>query len=469
MNNKTYSKREKQMYLAGLSGQNILYGIITSTLAYYMQFTILIPAFWVGIIISTARIFDAVKDPFIGIFMNKKPERIKKYLQIFPIPTAVLTVLCFVNGIYNEKNPDFLIIIFAFVTYILWELLFTFTDIPINAYPTLITNSESDRNALLALRPVGAIVCSLCTLIVQPVSFALSGVMGSNSKSEQKAFICTVLVLSILGACLFQMTTVKSKQFIELKTENDKNQFRYFIKNPILKKILLSGILGSLRSMLGVVMTPLVNYYFASKNPVLSLFYTVVLGAGSFIGMIVSMCAAPRLSALYGNRNVYVFANIINIFPNVFLFVFYMFSKEKMTDIPSLLFMFVCLVISGICLSVSSTVQTFLINDAVDYEAKRSGKRPVALFFSCQTFLVKIAMGISSLAASMGYSFIGFSSEQANHINLFISGGGIPRLNHEFEPLMTMLFFLATIPAAIGSGACVTPFIKHKSVRKKEI
>lgn len=83
MNNKTYSKREKQMYLAGLSGQNILYGIITSTLAYYMQFTILIPAFWVGIIISTARIFDAVKDPFIGIFMNKKPARIKNIFKFF--------------------------------------------------------------------------------------------------------------------------------------------------------------------------------------------------------------------------------------------------------------------------------------------------------------------------------------------------------------------------------------------------
>ena len=44
----TYTKREKFRYLLGLSGQNIIYGTVTSVLAYYLQFTILIPAVWVG-------------------------------------------------------------------------------------------------------------------------------------------------------------------------------------------------------------------------------------------------------------------------------------------------------------------------------------------------------------------------------------------------------------------------------------
>lgn len=46
----TYTKREKFRYLLGLSGQNIIYGTVTSVLAYYLQFTILIPAVWVGLI-----------------------------------------------------------------------------------------------------------------------------------------------------------------------------------------------------------------------------------------------------------------------------------------------------------------------------------------------------------------------------------------------------------------------------------
>ena len=50
----TYSKKEKNMYLIGMAGQNCIYSIISSVLAYYMQFTILIPAATVSIIMTIA-------------------------------------------------------------------------------------------------------------------------------------------------------------------------------------------------------------------------------------------------------------------------------------------------------------------------------------------------------------------------------------------------------------------------------
>ena len=41
---KTKLHNEKTRYLLGLSGQNILYALVSSCFAYYLQFTILIPA-----------------------------------------------------------------------------------------------------------------------------------------------------------------------------------------------------------------------------------------------------------------------------------------------------------------------------------------------------------------------------------------------------------------------------------------
>ena len=92
---KTKLHNEKTRYLLGLSGQNILYALVSSCFAYYLQFTILIPAFWLGIILSSAKIFDAVKDPFIGAFINKSKWPLANYLWYLPLPTAVITVLCF--------------------------------------------------------------------------------------------------------------------------------------------------------------------------------------------------------------------------------------------------------------------------------------------------------------------------------------------------------------------------------------
>lgn len=466
-NHPTYSHTEKIFYLLGLSGQNILYGIITSSLAYYLQFTLLIPVFWCGIILSVSRIFDAVKDPFIGAWMSgRKQGRLRPYLLCLPIPTAFATVLCFANGIYNTENglnlKNACIIASAFVAYIVWEILFTMGDIPITGYPSVMTRNETDRTKLLSLRPVGTIACSVCTLLVQPIAFAVSASLGGTTQDEQKGFLFTVAGLSILGGLLFQLTAIKSKERVYASAEKMQNQFSYFMTNPILRKMTISGILGSLKSMPGTALTPLVNYYFASKNPALSLLYMILLGGGSFVGMLVSMVIVPKLTLKFSNKKIFISSNLCNIFPNLFLFGVYLLFPQTMTNTLPLILLFILMSVSGICSSVSQTVQTLLISDAVDYEEQRSGTRPDALFFSCQTFIIKIGAGISSLTASAGYGIIHFSSEQTAQLNQFIANGGIPRLEPAYTSLMTLLFFLITIPTAIGSALSILPFIKKK-------
>ena len=457
----TYTKKEKNRYLLGLSGQNIIYGIITSSLAYYLQFTILIPALWVGIILSISRIFDAMKDPFIGAMINKSSRQFKDYLVAVPIPTAILTILCFSNGVYSPNNTGIhnaFIIFAAFGFYIIWEIVFTIGDIPINGYPSVLTNNERDRTKLLSLRPVGSMACSLSTLAVQPIAFKLSASWGGTAADERNAFLITVIIFSVLGGILFQFTAVGSTQ--KVLNKNDTKSFKYLITNPLLRKISISGIFGSLKSMNGVILSPLVTYYFASKNPTFSLLYTVLWGMGSFIGLIVSMAAVPKLTAKIGTERLYVTVNLLNIIPNVLLFILFINYPTNMTDIPQTIIMFILTLMIGSCISISATVQTLIISEAVDLEEKLSDERPTALFFSMQTFIVKIGAGISSLAAGLSYAIIKFSSAETEELNTYIASGGIPRLNDKYSTLMMVLFFLYTIPVAISSLLAAIPFIK---------
>ena len=459
----TYTKKERNRYLIGLSGQNIIYGVISSSLAYFLQFTILIPAIWVGIILSVSRIFDAVKDPFIGAFISRGKRRFKDYLIALPVPTAILTILCFTNGVYSPSNgsaKNYIIIVFAFVFYILWEIVFTFGDIPITGFPALVTNSEKDRTKLLSLRPIGSMASSISAIAVQPIAFALSAALGGSSNDERNAFLITVAAFSIIGGAMFQFTAIGTRERVSAKSDSEANQFRYFLTNPILKRITLSGILGSLKSMTGVILTPLVTYYFASKDPTLSLFYTFLWGAGSFIGLIVSMLFVPKLTARFSNDKVFIWVNLLNIVPNVLLFLLYLSYPKNMVDTAQVIIMFLLTLVIGSCTSVSSTVQTLIISDAVELEHKLSGNRPTALFFSVQTFIIKIGAGISSLAASAGYAIIHFSSENVAALNDYVANGGIPRLDDEYSLFMTALFFLFTIPVAVSSFLAALPFLK---------
>ena len=459
----TYTKKEKFRYLLGLSGQNIIYGTVTSVLAYYLQFTILIPAVWVGLILSVARIFDAVKDPFIGAMISRGKHKLKDYLIAVPIPTAILTILCFSNGIYSAENSmpkNILIVLSAFVFYIIWEVVFTIGDIPITAYPSVLTSDEGDRTKVLSLRPIGGMASGISTLAVQPIAFALSAVFGGSAVDERNAFLITVAAFSIIGGALFQFTAIGSVERVSAERSENSGQLRYFITNPLLRKISISGFLGSLKAMTGVILTPLVTYYFASKNPQMSLIYTALFGVGSIVGLVISAAAVPSLSKKYGTKRLFAAVNLINIFPNLLLFALYIKYPQNMTDIPQTVAMFVLTLIIGSCVSISSTVQTLIISQAVDLEEKISGNRPDALFFSAHTFIVKIGTGLSSLAASIGYAVVKFSSSETAALNDFIANGGIPRLDGRYSNLMTLLFMLYTLPVALSSLLSAIPFIR---------
>ena len=457
----SYTKKERNFYLLGLAGQNLLYGTVTSCLAYYLQFTLLIPAALVGVIVSVSRIFDAVKDPIMGAALSRSRRQFRDWLRIVPIPTGVLTVLCFTNGIWSDDNSGMknaLIASSAFVCFLLWETLFTLGDIPLTGYPSLMTENETDRNKLLSLRPVGALASSISSLVVQPLTFSLAGILGGTAIAERNAFFLVVLAVAVIGGALFQLTGMKTKQRILTEPEHGATVFRYFKTNPLLRKILISGILGSLRSMPGVILTPLVTYYFANKNAGLTLLYTVLFGAGNFLGMLASMVLVPKLTKKHGTVKVFVGSNLLTVLPNVLLFGLYLCRPQSMTDPLPLTLMVLLTLCTGGGISLSTTVQPLMIGEAVDLEYQLSGNRPTALFFSAQTFIVKIGTGFSSLVASLAYSLIHFSSVDTAELNAFILGGGVPRLEGGYSSFLGTLFFLYAVPTAIGAISAALPF-----------
>ena len=106
-NVKTYTKKELAGYLTGLAGQNIIYNIIATGLAFYFQSVIFLPAIACSLIFALARVWDAINDPMMGTIVDKthtKWGKCKPYLLFVPAVIMVTTILPFVNGMYAEPN-----------------------------------------------------------------------------------------------------------------------------------------------------------------------------------------------------------------------------------------------------------------------------------------------------------------------------------------------------------------------------
>ncbi len=106
-NIKTYSKKELAGYLTGLAGQNIIYNIIATGLAFYFQSVIFLPAIACSLIFALARVWDAINDPMMGTIVDKthtKWGKCKPYLLFVPVIIMVTTILPFINNMYAEPN-----------------------------------------------------------------------------------------------------------------------------------------------------------------------------------------------------------------------------------------------------------------------------------------------------------------------------------------------------------------------------
>ena len=106
-----------------------------------------------------------------------------------------------------------------------------------------------------------------------------------------------------------------------------------------------------------------------------------------------------------------------------------------------------------------NVLQSVMIADCVDYEEYNNGIRPDGVFFSGQSFITKLSAGIASLISGAVYAFVGFSDKNVALLNNALVDGHIFR--SEFGSYAAAMFFLISIPPAIGMALAAIPTFKY--------
>ena len=467
---KTYTPKERNIYLISMWGQNVVYNVIAACLAYYLQFTILIPAMTVSLIMTFARVWDAFNDPMMGTIVDRTRTKIGKcrpYLIAIPLPIFIITVLCFTSfGFYGQGTPaqDKQIVAWAAITYILFGMIYTIGDIPLWSITALMTESDKDRNKLLSVaRIAGGIGAGIVLLAMQPLALGLgenlADTVGSSALGEKYGFLIAAAIFTFIGCGTFKLCGffVKERIPASKKKYTLKDNFTIAIKNRPFRQIVLSGILGSTKTLLAIAAMPLVTYYFASKNPMQAMLFMALLGGGMFIGMFVGMAITPKLLTKFSKKKVYNYSNLVGVIPYLLLFVMYLIAPQNLTSWYALIPCFFLFAICGASTGITTVMQSLMIADSIDYEEYKNGTRPDGVFFSGQSFVTKLCAGIATIISGLAYSIVHFSDARVSELNAFIAAGGVPRTEVQYSKFMMILFFIVSIPPAIGCILTVIP------------
>lgn len=476
----TYTSKERNLYLVGMFGQNMIYNIIATGLYFYFQSVICLPALALGIIFAVARVWDAINDPMMGSIVdrtNSKWGKCRPYLLFSPPIICLVTCLTFVNGSYaNAKSAGnntamILIVAWAAISYILWGMSYTAGDVPLWGIISRMSENEKDRASLISLsRIIASIGAAIVVVSIIAVSQAVNMAIGLT-QNAQKGFVLVAIFMAIVSSILFECAGLGTKERVPVSEEKKslKDSFALMWTCKPFRRLMISGILRSpLQLMMIVVMTLFTFYYCdgdlttAFTNPK-KLIIVIIVGGGYFVGQFVAMAVVPMLIKKIDVKKLYNLSALSAV-PTALLFVVYLIDPTGLTKMHWVVIDGILLLGSGMGFGVVNVCQSIMISDCIDYEEYHTGYRPDGVFFSGQSFITKFSAGIASIISGAVYSIVGYSDQNADHVNKALAAGA--NFAKDFAPYSNAMWFLLTIPPAIGLAIAVIPTIKYEITKE---
>ena len=147
-NRKYVPKKEFITYSVSALGQGMIYAIMSSYISDFYLNVLRVTPIFVLLLMFLARIWDAINDPLMGMIMDAhepKHGKMLTYIIATPIPIALLTLSLF----YAPDISMTAKMIYASVTYVLWGMIYTMSDVPFWSLPNAMTPNPSERGSIL--------------------------------------------------------------------------------------------------------------------------------------------------------------------------------------------------------------------------------------------------------------------------------------------------------------------------------
>ncbi|QWC00196.1 glycoside-pentoside-hexuronide (GPH):cation symporter [Mycoplasmatota bacterium] len=386
------TKMEKASYGSWFFGQNIIYMVVTSYLAIFLTDEVGILEAVVGTLFLVARIWDAINDPILGGVVDKyqpKKGKFMPWINAVTIFLPIITIFLF----WNFNGNGTFNIVYAYLSYIIWGMLYTISDVPIFALATTMTEKTYERTKLIAIGRLAAGVASMLIGLIAPVMIVEMGY--------------TLMVVIFMGISLLVMIPLRFfvKERVIKKRERPvtlKTMFKAVFNNKYLLIFYLSYI-----AVNTTFTTMTIAPYFAKWN-LGNLELLTTIYATLAVPMIIIPIILPAMVKKFGKYKIFMTGLGVSI---VFSILQYFVGYDLF-----ILFLIINFVrLTGLLLPM--TMNGMFSADCVEYGAYVTGERNEGVTFSVQTFSTKLGSAFSAALALFvisAYGYVGTNLVQSS-------------------------------------------------------
>lgn len=464
-------KKEWLAYCVGALGQGMVYAIMSSYISdFYMNVLKLTPLF-VLLLMLFARIWDAINDPIMGYIMDRahpKRGKMRPYLLYTPIPIAILTVLLF----YAPNLSGVSLMVYASVTYVLWGMIYTSSDVPFWSLPNAMTPNPAERGDIISKgRTANGVGSAVPMAFFMVLGFILPKFNLSGTELEKTKYMVIALFCAIVGNILFASVYFKTKERVHIpdppkRKKGEKTALgRIFSCKPLMLTALM-GVLSSARYMYqaGAVHVARYSFYIGKDLTGLSLaekeaalqsnvsLVSTVFQVASALGMFGAMLLMPLLFRKFNYKQIIIFTSLLGAVASVI--VWFLGYERFWLCVPFF-------VISCIPLGAINVCSFAMIGDCLDYMEWKTGARLTGLGSAIQSFVTKFGNAISTSFIIVMYMIVDLNVAD---INASVTAHPLEMT----DAVRTGMFSLISIIPAVSLLLCTVPLFFYDLVGEKK-
>ncbi|WP_081710110.1 glucuronide transporter [Arthrobacter sp. 35W] len=416
-------------YGAGDAANNLAFTTATMFLLVYYTDVAGISAAAAGTLLLVVRIFDAFSDVLAGRVVDKtyhkKLGKFRPFIMFGSVPLLLLSVATFSIPQIGQSG----MLLWAYVSYALLGLAYSFVNIPYGSLAGAMTQVSSERAKLASARTIGAVaVGSFLGIFIAPLM--------KGGADLQMLFTTLTIVFAVVGTGLYMFTVFTTRERVVREVANvSVKQSLATLKGN--KPLLLLCISSFLFLTGQLALSTIQIYYFRDVLHSLPL-YAVMSIINIFLTFGIA-AILPRLVASFGKKKLYIVGSSLMAAGGLVVF----FAPANLVPVA-----FTGVMICQLGLAMANMLVWALEADTVEYGEWKTGIRTEGITYALFSFTRKTGQAVGGALAAYALAWGGYASgggEQTEHALLGIrAGSGLLPMAFAILALLVMIAYPLT-------------------------
>ncbi|WP_157950029.1 glycoside-pentoside-hexuronide (GPH):cation symporter [Vallitalea okinawensis] len=401
---KQISFKNKFGYMMGDVANGLTFGMSAGFLLAFYTDALGITAAAAGTLFLIARLWDAINDPMMGVLTdkmfrkralkhkNQKVDKFKIYLLKGSWPVIVAAILMFFapDGLNGTQK-----LIWAYATYIVWGMTYTFVNIPYGSLAAVMTQDPVERSSLAVARGIGGLIGNILPRLIVPL------VLVQFTDELSKGYLIAMILFGVIGLVSYIISYYTVEENIVHQVSDvestDKDGFVKSIGVLVKNRPFVAVSIASIAMLLGMMVnSAMAVYYFKDNLNALQL-----MSITGLTGLLPMLILAPIMSKVvkkFGVKRTVATSSLISsiIYGALFL-------------LPSNAILYISVsFMAAIFMTIPHMLVWGMVSDCIDYNQYLCGKRQEGVIYGCYSFVRKMGQAFAGFFAGVGLSLIGY-------------------------------------------------------------